>query len=160
MTVETCYHYLHFESESIPDGATEYKCCPPIRNAHNRELLWQALLDGTIDYVVSDHSPCTPNLKLSGTGDFMHAWGGIASVQFGLNIMWQECMHRQVPTHRIIEWLCWRPAERVNLSLVKGRLQVGAHADFCVFEQMVVDRSIRVQDVKFKNKVSPYVARK
>lgn len=96
LTVETCFHYLNFNSEDIEDGATHYKCCPPIREASNREKLWEALLDGTIDYVVSDHSPCTAQLKRQDTGDFGLAWGGIASVQFGLPVLWSEGRKRGV----------------------------------------------------------------
>jgi allantoinase len=96
LTVETCFHYLNFTSEAIADGATHYKCCPPIREASNREQLWEALLDGTIDYVVSDHSPCTAQLKKQETGDFGQAWGGIASVQFGLPVLWTEGRKRGV----------------------------------------------------------------
>lgn len=96
LTVETCFHYLNFSAESIEDGATHFKCCPPIREAANRELLWEALLDGTIDYVVSDHSPCTAQLKKLDVGDFGKAWGGIASVQFGLPVLWSEGRTRGV----------------------------------------------------------------
>lgn len=96
LTVETCFHYLNFSAESIEDGATHFKCCPPIRESSNREKLWQALLDGTIDYVVSDHSPCTANLKDLEKGDFGTAWGGIASVQFGLPVLWTEGRTRGV----------------------------------------------------------------
>ena len=96
LTVETCFHYLNFSAETIEDGATHFKCCPPIREAANRELLWEALLDGTIDYVVSDHSPCTAQLKKLEAGDFGTAWGGIASVQFGLPVLWSEGRNRGV----------------------------------------------------------------
>lgn len=96
LTVETCFHYLNFSAEAIEDGATQFKCCPPIREAANRELLWEALLDGTIDYVVSDHSPCTAQLKKLDLGHFGQAWGGIASVQFGLPVLWTEGRNRGV----------------------------------------------------------------
>lgn len=96
LTVETCFHYLNFSAEAIEDGATQYKCCPPIREAANRELLWEALMDGTIDYVVSDHSPCTALLKKLESGDFGLAWGGIASVQFGLPVLWSEGRNRGI----------------------------------------------------------------
>ena len=90
ITAETCPHYLHFAAEEIPDGATEFKCCPPIRERENREHLWDALRDGTIDFVVSDHSPCPPDMKLPDEGDFMNAWGGISSLQLRLPIIWTE----------------------------------------------------------------------
>src|SRR5207253_4201693 len=86
LTVETCPHYLHFAAEDIPDGATEFKCCPPIRERENREQLWNALRDGTIDMVVSDHSPCPPEMKLREQDDFMKSWGGISSLQLRLPI--------------------------------------------------------------------------
>ena len=92
ITAETCPHYLHFAAEEIPDGATEFKCCPPIRERENREQLWDALRDGTIDFVVSDHSPCPPDMKLPDEGDFMNAWGGISSLQLRLPIIWTEAM--------------------------------------------------------------------
>src|SRR5436190_8821 len=90
LTAETCPHYLHFAAEDITDGATEFKCCPPIRERENREQLWEALRDGTLDFVVSDHSPCPPEMKLREQGDFMKAWGGISSLQLRLPIMWTE----------------------------------------------------------------------
>ncbi|MEJ7754943.1 MAG: hypothetical protein WKF83_00230 [Nocardioidaceae bacterium] len=94
LTVETCPHYLTFAAEEIPDGATAFKCCPPIRAADNREALWTGLADGAIDIVVSDHSPCTPDLKRLDSGDFGVAWGGIASVQLGLPAIWTEARRR------------------------------------------------------------------
>jgi allantoinase len=95
LTVETCFHYLTLTAETIPTGATQFKCTPPIRKRDNCEQLWAALKDGTIDFVVSDHSPCTPELKQLDMGDFMAAWGGIASLQFGLPILWTEARKRQ-----------------------------------------------------------------
>ena len=94
LTLETCPHYLTFAAEDIPDGATQFKCCPPVRERENREKLWEALADGTIDMIVSDHSPCTPALKLQERGDFMDAWGGIAALQFGLPVMWTNLRSR------------------------------------------------------------------
>ena len=88
ITVETCPHYLTFAAEQVPDGATAFKCCPPIREAAHREALWAALRDGDIDLVVSDHSPCTPDLKRLDVGDFGLAWGGIASLQVALPAVW------------------------------------------------------------------------
>ena len=94
ITAETCPHYLTFAAEEIPDGATEFKCCPPIRERENREQLWQALADKTIDMIVSDHSPCPPEMKLRETGDFLQAWGGISSLQLRLPVVWTEARRR------------------------------------------------------------------
>ena len=94
LTAETCPHYLYFAAEDIPDGATEFKCCPPIRERENREQLWQALADGTIDLIVSDHSPCTEDLKLKESGNFLEAWGGIASLQLRLPVIWTAARKR------------------------------------------------------------------
>ncbi len=97
LTVETCPHYLTIVAEEIPDGASEFKCCPPIRDASNRDLLWEGIVDGTIDAIVSDHSPSTVDLKRSGGGDFGLAWGGIAGLQVGLSAVWTEARSRGIP---------------------------------------------------------------
>ena len=141
LTVETCPHYLSFDAEDIPDGATQYKCCPPIRDRDNRELLWQGLIDGTIDLVVSDHSPSTADLKCFDTGDFGTAWGGIASVQLGLSAVWTQGRQRGAALEQVVEWMSTRPADLVGLA-AKGRIAVGAAADFAVFapdDCLVVD---------------------
>ena len=90
LTVETCPHYLCLTAEEIPDGQTQFKCCPPVRGASNQQGLWRGLEDGHIDFIISDHSPCTPHLKLPERGDFMDAWGGIASLQLGLSTIWTK----------------------------------------------------------------------
>src|SRR5216684_1860270 len=121
ITVETCPHYLCFAAEEIPDGATEFKCCPPIRERENRERLWNALRDGTIDFVVSDHSPCPPEMKLRDHGDFMKAWGGISSLQLRLPVMWTEARAREFDLPQLVEWLCAAPARQVGFNL-KGAI--------------------------------------
>jgi len=133
VTIETCPHYLHFAAEDIPDGATEFKCCPPIRERENREQLWEALRDGTIDFVVSDHSPCPPEMKLRETGDFMNAWGGISSLQLRLPIIWTEGRGRGFTIERIAEWLCAAPARQVGLGHLKGSIKPGADADIVIW---------------------------
>ena len=120
VSVETCPHYLHFEAGSIADGATELKCCPPIRDAANRDALWAALGSGDIDMVVSDHSPCTVDLKRQDTGDFAEAWGGIASLQLGLPVVWTIARERGVPLTDVVRWMAQAPADRVGLTR-KGR---------------------------------------
>ena len=131
VTAETCPHYLVFTAEEIPDGATQFKCCPPIRAAANRELLWSGLADGTIDCVVSDHSPCTPDLKRLETGDFGAAWGGIASLQLGLPAVWSQARSRGCGLDQVARWMAQRPAAIAGLDR-KGAIEPGRDADFCV----------------------------
>lgn len=134
MTVETCIHYLTLEAEGVPDGRTDYKCCPPIRDSKNRELLWRALQDGSIDFVVSDHSPCVAELKKLPQGDFLEAWGGIGGLGLGLSLMYTEGRRRGVGLDQLMLWLASRPAEQVGLGKTKGSLQEGFDADFCIFD--------------------------
>lgn len=134
MTVETCFHYLVLSSEQIAKGNTLYKCCPPIREESNRDLLWSALKDGTIDFVVSDHSPCTVELKKLEDGDFMKAWGGIGGLGLGLSLLWTESKKRGVGMEKMLDWLAVRPAKQVGLEESKGRLRVGGDADYVVFD--------------------------
>lgn len=157
ITAETCPHYLSFAAEEIPDGATQFKCCPPIRESGNRELLWEGLRDGTIDMVVSDHSPSTADLKCFDTGDFARAWGGISSLQLGLSAVWTEARLRGFSLVDISRWMSRAPAEHAGLRR-KGAIEVGYDADFCVFapdDAFVVD----VHRLHHKNAVTPYAAR-
>jgi allantoinase len=157
VSVETCPHYLYFEAGTIPHGATELKCCPPIRDAANRDALWAALAAGDIDMVVSDHSPCTADLKQQDTGDFADAWGGIASLQLGLPAVWTAARERGVPLADVVRWMATAPARRVGLA-GKGEIAVGADADLCVFapdESWVVDPA----RLHHKNPVSAYAGR-
>ncbi|MEV7096482.1 allantoinase AllB [Amycolatopsis sp. NPDC051045] len=154
LSAETCPHYLSFVAEEIRDGATQFKCCPPIREAANRELLWQGLADGVIDCVVSDHSPCTPELKRFDSGDFGAAWGGISSLQLGLPAIWTQARQRGFALTDVVRWMAERPAAQAGMRR-KGRLAVGHDADFCVFapdEAFVVD----VAKLKHRNPVSAY----
>ncbi|MCU6481192.1 allantoinase AllB [Arthrobacter sp. A2-55] len=154
ITVETCPHYLTLQAEDVPDGATAYKCCPPIREAGNREQLWQGLEDGTIDCIVSDHSPSTLDLKDLENGDFAVAWGGVSSLQLGLPLIWTEARKRGIPLETVVGWMSSAPAKLVGLES-KGRLAVGADADFSIFaadESQVVD----VTRLKHKNPITPY----
>jgi allantoinase len=149
ITAETCPHYLTFSAEEIPDGATQFKCCPPIRGAENRELLWQGLRDGVIDRVVSDHSPSTVDLKCLDTGDFGAAWGGIASLQLGLPAVWTEARRRGFTLTDVARWMT--PSVLPN----KGQIAVGYDADFSIFapdDTFVVD----VDTLQHKNALTPY----
>ncbi|OLR91666.1 allantoinase [Actinokineospora bangkokensis] len=154
LTVETCPHYLTFTAEDVPDGATQFKCCPPIREAANRELLWQALRDGVVDVVVSDHSPCTPDLKRLDTGDFGAAWGGVSSLQLGLPAVWTGASARGIGLAEVVGWLAGGTAELVGLRR-KGRIAVGCDADLVVFapdERFTVD----ARALAHRNPVTPY----
>ena len=155
VSVETCPHYLYFDAESIADGATELKCCPPIRGAANRDALWAALTAGDVDLVVTDHSPSTADLK--GSGDFAADWGGIASLQLGLSVVWTSARERGVGLAEVAGWMATAPARRVGLA-GKGEIAVGADADLCVFapdETFVVDPA----RLHHKNPVSAYSGR-
>lgn len=157
VTVETCPHYLSFTAEEIPDGGTQFKCCPPIREARNRELLWKGLADGIIDCVVSDHSPCTPDLKRFDIGDFGVAWGGVSSLQLGLSAVWTQARLRGHTLSDVVRWMARKPAEQAGMRH-KGAIAVGHDADFCVFapdDAFVVD----VDQLHHRNPVSPYHGR-
>ena len=157
LTAETCPHYLVFSAEEIADGATEFKCCPPIRERDNREQLWQGLADGTIDMVVSDHSPSTPELKHLDTGDFGTAWGGVSSLQLGLSAVWTEARARGFSLADVTRWMCQGPAHQTRLRR-KGAIEVGYDADFCVFapdESVVVDAAA----LWHKHPITPYAGR-
>jgi allantoinase len=154
VTAETCPHYLSFAAAEIPAGATQFKCCPPIRGAANRDALWQGLRAGQIDCVVSDHSPCTAELKHPDTGDFATAWGGIASLQLGLPAVWTQARSRGVPLTDVVTWMSTRPARLAGLA-GKGALAPGRDADLCVFapeDSFVVDAAA----LQHRNPVSAY----
>ncbi|HEY6502077.1 MAG TPA: allantoinase AllB [Streptosporangiaceae bacterium] len=154
VTAETCPHYLGFAAAEIPAGATQFKCCPPIRDAANRDALWQGLRAGQIDCVVSDHSPCTADLKHLDTGDFATAWGGIASLQLGLPAVWTQARSRGVPLTDVVTWMSTRPARLAGLT-GKGALAPGYDADLCVFapgDSFVVDAAA----LQHRNPVSAY----
>ncbi len=158
LTVETCPHYLTFSAEEVADGATEYKCAPPIRNEAEREALWQALVAGEIDLIASDHSPCPPILKEPG-GDFFSAWGGIASLQLSLAAVWTGARARGIAPEKIAEWMSAGPARLARLDRRKGRLLPGYDADFVVWDPesaFTVDPAA----LEHRHAVTPYAWRK
>lgn len=157
LTVETCPHYLTLLAEEIPNGGTAFKCCPPIREASNRELLWQGLLDGTIDCIVSDHSPSTIDLKDVENGDFGVAWGGVASLQLGLQLIWTEAKKRGIPLEQVLEWMSSNPAKLAGMTR-KGRIALGFDADFAIFEPEAA-QVVDVHHLHHKNAISPYDGR-
>jgi allantoinase len=155
ITVETCPHYLTFAAEDIPAGATHFKCCPPLRERENREKLWSALADGTIDMIVSDHSPCTADLKLLETGDFLDAWGGIAALQFSLPVIWTQLEKRGFGLQELTRWMSAAPAKLAGLDKNKGRLEVGCDADIVIWHPEK-EFEVLTEDIHFKNKITPY----
>jgi allantoinase len=158
VTAETCPHYLVFAAEDVPDGATEYKCAPPIRERHNRERLWEALDEGLISQVVTDHSPSPESLKCVDSGDFIRAWGGIASLELGLAATWTEAVARGFDVPRIVEWMCAAPARLVGLEGRKGRIAPGCDADLVVWDPDG-ERVVEVAKLHQRHKLTPYARR-
>ncbi len=154
VTAETCPHYLSFTAGDVPDGATQFKCCPPIRDAANRDALWHGLRDGLIDTVVSDHSPCPPALKQQASGDFGAAWGGISSVQLGLPAVWTQARRRGHGLADVTAWMAAGPAALAGLP-GKGRIAVGCDADLVIFapdEEFTVDPA----RLRHRHPLTPY----
>jgi allantoinase len=152
VTAETCPHYLTFTAEEIPDGGTEFAACPPIRGSDNRELLWDALLDGTLESVVSDHSPCAPELK--GDGDFGRAFGGVSSLQLGPSAVWTQATQRGFGLGELSRWMSASPAAMAGLT-DRGRIATGLRADLCIFDpdtSSVVDAA----NLRHRHPISPY----
>jgi allantoinase len=159
VTVETCAHYLWFAAEEIADGATEYKCAPPMRGAANREALWKGSMDGVIDFVATDHSPCAPEMKRRDEGRWDLAWGGIASLGLALPVVWTGLAQRGMGSAeglaRVAEWMSTGPARLAGIA-VKGGIRIGANADLVVFDPDV-EWTVTEDDLLFRHKISPYL---
>ncbi|HJO03623.1 MAG TPA: allantoinase AllB [Acidobacteriota bacterium] len=140
ITVETCPHYLTLAAEDVVDGATQFKCAPPIRSKANSAALWRALDEGTIDLIASDHSPCPTELRCLDSGDFCSAWGGIAGLQLGLALVWTEAHERGYGIDRVRAWMCTEPARLAGIERRKGSIAEGLDADLVVFDPDATSR--------------------
>lgn len=158
VSVETCPHYLTFAAEEIGEGATEFKCAPPIRERENLEKLWAALGDGTIDLIATDHSPCPPAMKLPDEGDFTRAWGGIASLQLSLPAMWTEAAARGYAVPHLAAWLCRGPARLAGLEKQKGTIAMGCDADLVIWNPNV-KFVLEPSHLHYRHKITPYAGR-
>jgi allantoinase len=156
VSVETCPHYLYLEAEKIPDGATICKCAPPIRGRVNREQLWQGLRDGIIDLVVTDHSPCPPEMKRVGEGNFLNAWGGIASLSMALPVMWTEACRRGFTLTDLARWMALQPARLAGCGARKGQIAAGYDADLVVFDPEA-EFTVTEDRLHHRHRVSPYL---
>jgi allantoinase len=159
VSVETCPHYLHLTAETIPRGATLFKCAPPIRSRENCDQLWQGLRDGTIDLVATDHSPCPPEMKRLAEGNFRSAWGGIASLSMALPVMYTEASKRGFALTDIARWMGEAPANLAGAQKRKGRIAAGYDADFVIFDpesEFVVSED----RLHYRHPLSPYLREK
>jgi allantoinase len=156
VTVETAQHYLYFNAEEIRDGQTQFKCAPPIREKENNERLWQALKDGIIDFVATDHSPAPPELKELESGDFSKAWGGISSVQLALPVLWTAAKKHNCSLNDIAKWLCENPAEFIGKQHSKGKIAIGCDADLVIWnsEESFI---VTPEQLHHKHKITPYM---
>lgn len=155
ITLETCPHYLHFAAQDIADGATLYKCAPPIRARANRERLWQALENGDIDLIATDHSPCPPEMKSRGDGSFLEAWGGIASLQLALPLVWTEAQRRGLAITQVVRWMAEQPAKLAGLERKKGAILEGYDADLVIFDPDVTFK-VDAARLEHRHPITPY----
>ncbi len=158
-SAETCPHYLCLSSEDVPEGDTSYKCAPPIRDLENQEGLWRALEEGVVDFVISDHSPCTPHLKKLDEGDFGNAWGGISSLSLGLMSIWTRASERGHSLDTLAKWMCHAPSVFAGVSKTKGSLEAGKRADFVLFDPDA-EQTLEEEHLFFRHRVSPYLGKK
>lgn len=155
LTAETCPHYLFFNAEQIPDGATEFKCAPPIREKENNEKLWAALKDGTLDFVVTDHSPAPPDLKETVSGNFKKAWGGIAGLQFSLPVMWTGMKQRGFSIHDFSTLMSENVASFMKLNSLKGKIEKGYDADLVIWNPSK-KFIVKSEQIQHRHKITPY----
>jgi len=155
LSAETTYHYLCLCAERVPQKNTLFKCCPPIREDINRDKLWMGLGQGIITQVISDHSPCTTNLKKLELGNFMEAWGGIASLQLGLPLMWTEASKRGHTIVDLVQWMSTNTSKLVQLDKQKGSIEVGKDADFVIWDPEA-SFVVTPDKLEMKNKRTPY----
>jgi len=158
ISVETCPHYLCLKAEDIQDGMTHFKCCPPIRNDLNRDILWKAVMSGVIDTIASDHSPCVPELKKLDTGNFMQAWGGIASLQLSLPLIWTFGKQYSMTILDICSKMSLRTAKLLHIDDIVGSIEIGKQADFVVWDPNAV-WTVKKEDLYMKNKLSPFLGK-
>ncbi|MGA7157424.1 MAG: allantoinase AllB, partial [Acidobacteriaceae bacterium] len=172
VTIETCPHYLHLCAEEIPNGDTLCKCAPPIRSAVNREQLWQALIDGTIDLIATDHSPCPPHMKRlkdnqsgdptasqnehQSSGRFDLAWGGIPSLSTALSVLWTECLRRELTLAQLAHWTSAAPAQLAGLASHIGSIEPGKHANLVAFDPEATF-TLTPDRLHYRHKISPYL---
>ncbi len=156
LTIETCPHYLHFAMESIPDAKPIYKCAPPIRSQANRDGLRNALFDGLIDTIGSDHSPCPAEMKYLDTGNIQMAWGGISGVQFSLPVVWTALQDTSIDFTTLFRWMSTNPAQLVGLSDRKGAIAQGLDADFVIWDPNYQSQ-VETSSIRHRNGISPYV---
>jgi allantoinase len=156
ITVETCPHYLHFAAEEIADGSTLLKCAPPIRSKENQRELWQALQEGVIDMIVTDHSPCPPEMKQEETGRFDEAWGGIASLSLALPIIYTDCMQRGFNLEQIVRWMSSAPASLAGIADLAGSLEAGRDASFVIFDTEA-RFTVTPDRLHYRHRISPYL---
>ena len=156
LTVETGQHYLYFNAEQIRDGQTQFKCAPPIREKKNNDQLWNALKNGIIDFVATDHSPATPALKELESGNFIKAWGGIASLQFALPVLWTAAKRRNCNFADVVKWLCENPAKLIGKEKSKGKIEKGYDADLVIVNE---EESFTVSEdmIHHRHKTTPYL---
>jgi len=159
LSVETCPHYLYFAAEEIPDGATLFKCAPPIRSRENRERLWNGLSDGVIDLLATDHSPCPPEMKRLSKGNFRNAWGGISGVSLALPVMWTEASRREFSLTDIVRWMGEGPAQLAGCHSRKGRIAKGYDADLVVFDPKK-EFTVTENHLHYRHRVSPYLGKR
>ncbi|MGB2589969.1 MAG: allantoinase AllB [Candidatus Acidiferrum sp.] len=159
VTVETCPHYLHFDAETIPDKATLFKCAPPIRSRENCDQLWQGLRDGLIDFIVTDHSPCPPEMKRIAEGNFQTAWGGIASLSVALPVIHTEAIRRGFSLDDVALWMAAAPADLAGCARTKGRIAPGYDADFVIFDPDA-EFVVTPDRLHFRHPISPYLGEK